>query len=312
MSKIFDALQRGEGQIPDTILAAIRSEAADVLTPAVEMSSNGTTGLATKPGLATKARVVTKPGVATPTIGPGPVPAAEPRYRIVRLSAVSSVLVFSADQRVAGEQYRILRTKIVQHPARPRVLLVSSAGPGDGKTTTAINLATALSLKSDGDVLLIDGDFRRAAVASQLGVPEGPGVAGAVTGACALQDAIVRTEQFPSLCILTAGQTEQNPAELLDSPQWVSLCAKTREAFRYVVIDSPPISAVADYDLLQAIADGVILTASPDLTPRKLLFKALDTIPKEKLIGVVLNRVPKWFLFKSGSHDYYQYYSRTR
>ena len=77
----------------------------------------------------------------------------------------------------ASEQYRIVRTRIVQHPSRPSLILVSSPDPGDGKTITAINVAGALSLKSEGSVLLIDADFRRPNIHEQLGLPIGPGLA---------------------------------------------------------------------------------------------------------------------------------------
>src|SRR5205814_2135073 len=99
----------------------------------------------------------------------------------------------------------------------------------------------------------------------------------------------------PNLYILGSGQTWQNSAELLDSPRWISLLAGLRREFSYVVLDSPPIGSLADYDLLQASADGVVLVMRPDHTRRDLAMKALDTIPKQKFLGVVMNGVEKWF-----------------
>ena len=232
-------------------------------------------------------------------------------YRSVHLVPGPAVLPFVDKRRSAGEQYRIARTKIVQHPMQPRIILVSSAAPRDGKTVTAINIAAALSLKSQAEVLLIDGDIRRGSIPMQLGFAKTPGLADVLEGRCALEDAIVRTEQLPSLCVLPAGDPELNPAELLDSPSWVALIAAVRKRFRYVVMDSPPISAVADYDLLQAVADGVLMVVRPDHTPRKLLFRTLEAIPPEKLIGVLLNQVPNWILSGLADRDYYsQYYAK--
>lgn len=293
MSKIFDALQREGGQLSDTILTPMLPQTVTSVPPAPGRNHNG------------EAR---EPADSSGRLRPEPIA----DYKTAQLAAERCILVFLRDERAAQEQYRIVRTKIAHHPAKPRVVLVSSAAAADGKTTTAINLAAALSLKSDGDVLLVDGDLRRPAVASQLGLPVGPGLADVLSGTCSMHDAIVRTKQFPFLCVLTAGEVSTNPAEMLDSAQWSLLCASARKAFRYIVLDSPPISAVADYDLLQTMADGIILTATPDWTPRKMLFRALETVAKEKLIGVVLDRVPRWFLWKSHGHRYYDYYSAGR
>ena len=124
-----------------------------------------------------------------------------------------------------------------------------------------------------------------------------------LTGQCSLEEALIRTEQYPNLYVLGSVEPMQNSAELLDSPRWTSVLATLRREFSYVVLDSPPIGSLADYDLLQASADGVILVIRPDHTRRELAMKALDSIPKDKFIGVVMNGVEKWFLKK----DYYSY-----
>ena len=121
------------------------------------------------------------------------------------------------------------------------MIVVSSAGPGDGKTVTAVNLAGALSLKADGDVLLIDADFRQSAVGTLLGLPGPAGLAQVLTGTRTLEGALIRAEQFPNLCILGAGNHPSNPSELLDSPGWRDLARTLRQMFRYVIVDSPPI-----------------------------------------------------------------------
>ena len=219
-----------------------------------------------------------------------------------------ALIPWNASDSAGGEQYRIIRTRIVQHPARPKVMVVSSAGAGDGKTVSAINIAGVLSLRDNANVLLIDADFRRAGVSSALGLPPGPGLSNVLRGLCALQEAIIRVEQFPNLYVLTAGTSDVNPAELLDTDQWKSLCSTVRKHFSFVMIDAPPIAAVADYELIQASCDGVIFVARPDITDRTLLHKALELIPEEKKLGVVLNCASKWFLWKT--HESYYYDSR--
>lgn len=201
----------------------------------------------------------------------------------------------------------MLRTKIIQHPAQPRVLLVTSAGPGDGKSVTVINLAGALALKSEARVLLLDGDFRRSTIAKQLGVPNTLGLANILGGEGSLEDAIVQAEQIPNLFILPAGTANMNPAELLDSRSWARVCAECRANFEYVVIDGPPLGAVTDYDLLQSACDGVIMVARPDQTDRRQCLKTLEAIPKSKLLGMVLNCVSGWLLHKERQYPEYYY-----
>lgn len=228
----------------------------------------------------------------------------------LHLAAQTPVLPFDGGQGRASEQYRMARTRILQDPHARRIILISSPGPRDGKTTSAINLAGALSLRAGFKVLLVDGDFRRSTVHTALGLPAGPGLADVLSGACTLEDALVHVEEFPNLYVLPSGNCEGNPAELLDSAQWVTLQATLRKRFRAVVVDSPPIAAVADYELLLAGADGVILVLRVDHTNRKAAFDAIQSLPKEKFMGVLLNCVEQWFLGKGQSYSDSYYYER--
>ena len=225
----------------------------------------------------------------------------------LRVAAGSPLLPFEKGQWRPSEQYRILRTKLGQHPKQPRMIVISSPAPGDGKSVTAINTAAALSLKSDSEVLLVDVDLRKPAIHRQLGLEESPGLAEVLTGDCAVEEALVRTAEFPSLFILPAGAVPSNPVELLDSPNWPAVCARLRSLFRYVILDSPPLGAVADYDLIQAVCDGVILVVRPDHTNRDLCDRALKTVTKSKFLGVLLNCVPEWSFAKRSGADYYYY-----
>jgi capsular exopolysaccharide synthesis family protein len=193
------------------------------------------------------------------------------------------------------------------------VILVSSAGSGDGKSITAINLAGALSLRSESRVLLVDGDFRKPNVHVHLGIPEAPGLADILEGRCEPLEAIVATEDFPNLFLMAAGKPIDNPAELLQSSRWPSTAAWLKKQFRYIILDSPPIAAVADYDLLQSVCDGVIVVIRPDHTSRPACKRALESVPKDKLLGVLLNCVEGWFLGRSFGYGYgTPYYYRER
>lgn len=210
----------------------------------------------------------------------------------------------------AAEQYRIIRTKILLSPRPLRTLCVSSPQVGDGKSVTALNVAGALALKLGQSVLLVDGDFRRASLAEMLGVPSSPGLANVLAGECHWSEAVGRLDRVNNLYLLPAGRRPEHPAELYDSAAWPSLCAELRQHFRSVIIDSPPVGLVADYDLIQAAVDGVILVVRPDHTRRDLCMRALQTVPPEKLVGVVINMAPVWFLSRRTGHGYV-YYSAT-
>ena len=222
----------------------------------------------------------------------------------VHLSPRSPLLPFDESGSEVAEQYRIARTKIIQHPGSPRVLVVSSAGTGEGKTITAANLASVFALNSDGRVLLVDADLRRSMIHTQFRVSSTPGLAETLQGACHLEDALIQVKQFPSLYVIPAGEPKANPTELLDSCRWVTACDRFRRYFDYVIVDSPPVGAVADYDLIQASCDGVILVARPDQTKRKHFLEVLERIPREKLVGVLMNCVEKWFLWKQPRYRY--------
>jgi capsular exopolysaccharide synthesis family protein len=214
----------------------------------------------------------------------------------LRIPAPSPLLPFEGGQWRPNEQYRILRTKISQCLTQPRVIVISSPAPGDGKSVTAINTAGALALESEAAVLLVDADLRKPALHKQLGLPQSPGLADVLAGACALEDGLVHTKEFPNLYAMSSGTTSANLVELLDSKQWRAVCTRLRGMFRYVIIDSPPVAAVADYALIQDVCDGVILVVRPNWTNRNLCRQALDLVPKAKFLGVLLNRVPDWAL----------------
>jgi capsular exopolysaccharide synthesis family protein len=240
-------------------------------------------------------------------------PAGLEGVRSVNLSIPRSipVLPFDGVHDVASEEYRKIRTRILHHPSRPKVFLVSSPCPGDGKTITAINLGGALALKGSADVLVIDADFGRGTLRAITGIPDSTGLGEVLTGTASLEDAMVRIAQFPHLHLLSAGRSAANPAELLDSEVWLRLMENLRERFGYVVFDSPPVEAVPFYARLLAACDGMILVARPDHTGRDELNDALRSVPDHKLLGVVLNCNQRWLLYRKDHTRYGRYYSKV-
>jgi|GEM_PF-2179316 len=228
----------------------------------------------------------------------------------VHIKHQTPLLPFAGDNSQAAEQYRIIRTKIVQHPRRPRVLVVSSAESGDGKSVTAVNVGGVIALNPEFNVLLCDVDLHRSSLAKYFDVPVKPGLADVLSGQAELKDVVVRIEPFPNLYFLPGGKSSRGPADLLNSRRWSSLVSALRRQFSFVVLDTPPAGALADFALVQAAADGVVLVARQDHTNRMLWMRAVESVPAEKMIGVVMNCVKPWFLGRSGG--YYQYYHYSK
>jgi capsular exopolysaccharide synthesis family protein len=228
----------------------------------------------------------------------------------IRVPLGAPILPFDGSHMGAAEHYRMIRTKIVQHPSKPQVLCVSSTSIGDGKTVNSLNIACSLALKQDTKVLLVDVDLRRSQLAGLLGIPEAPGLAELLAGSCTLQDAIVQIADLPSLYLLPAGRCPTNPTELLDSEVWRGVTETFRKTFDFTVMDSPPVGMVADYDLIETVCDGIVLVTRPGHSNRRMLQEGISQMPKDKFLGVVVNCVEPWFLWHPRSSYYGNYYSK--
>jgi protein-tyrosine kinase len=312
MSKIFEALKKTQGEIAELALPMVGPENLENGdgVPAPPADGGAVLEYTDRETDLEDAGVYGQDGdAAVPGIDEQAQPAArevELRTLPVRIRADAPILPFQAGHSREGEQYRIARTKIIQHPDQPRSIVISSAGSGDGKTVSAINLAGALALKSDAQVMLVEADLRRPSVASLLGLPSHPGLSEYLAGSCALNDVITRIEQFPNLCVVPAGRSGANPTELLDSRRWSAACEEFRERSRFVIFDAPPMGTVADYDLIEAKCDGVIFVVRPDVTNRRLCLESLASVAEGKLIGVLMNCVSDWFLSRTRGYDYYR------
>lgn len=229
------------------------------------------------------------------------------RSVVAAIAPLSLAFPFGGSDPRASEQYRILRTNIVQHELAPKIIGVTSAAPGDGKTITAINVAGILALKGEARVLLIDADLRQRTLAKTIGIPVTPGLTDVIRGDASLADAVVQIDQLPGLCVLPSGTASGNPSELLDSPLFRAMVDGLRGQFSYVVFDTTPMTAVTDFKLVQQICDGVLVVIRPDHTNRAAFSKAMQVQQKEKFLGTVINAVEDWFLWNS--NDHYKYYS---
>jgi len=234
---------------------------------------------------------------------------ADAPLREVRLASFSALLSPTDAMSYAAEQYRIARTKIFQAVEKPFRLVITSPGVGDGKTVTALNVAAALALKSEERTLLIDADLRGARVHRLLEVAGEPGLADVLAGECRMEEAMFAVEQLPSLHVLVAGRPEVNPTELLDSSRWRGLAKDVLRTFSHVIVDSPPAEFVADFDLIAAVCDAVVLVVRPDHTDRTQCLAAIQKL-RPKLAGVLINAASDWFFWKQTKHKHYYYYRK--
>jgi polysaccharide biosynthesis transport protein len=204
-----------------------------------------------------------------------------------------------------AESYRALRTSLLLSNlgAPPKVIMVTSARPQEGKTTTSINTAIVLAQKGIR-VLLIDGDLRRPSIHKTLGMGPRSGLSNVLTGSATVQQTITTSPILPNLFIMPAGTPPPNPAELLASSNMRDLIAELRELYDHIVIDTPPTLSVTDAVVLSPRADATILVIRSGQTTKQALRRARDILIQVNahVAGILLNAVDLT------SPDYYYYY----
>jgi capsular exopolysaccharide synthesis family protein len=212
-----------------------------------------------------------------------------------------------------AEQYRALRHRLERRRETVplQALAITSASVGDGKTTTAINLAGALAQARDGRVLLVDADVRRPAIAAQVGLGEvrPPGLVDAVLDPGRGIEDLVHPLPGLNLTVLAAGRLPDAPYEVLKSRRLGELLEQARRLYEFVIVDTPPVVPVPDSRLIARWVDGLLLVVSAHRTPRKLLEEALNQIDPARLVGLVFNGDDRPF---SGYSGYYGAYGRPQ
>ncbi len=192
-----------------------------------------------------------------------------------------------------AEQYRALRHTVEQlHKARDlRIVAVTSPGVGDGKSTTAINLAGALAQAPDARVLLVDVDLRRPSVARllALGGSDGPGLVNAILDPTLTLERVARPRPPFNLSVISAGQVPPSPYEVLKSPRLGALLEEARLRYDYVVLDAPPLCPVQDCRVIAHWVDGFLLVVAAHRTPRRLVEEAFNVVERGKMLGLVFN-----------------------
>lgn len=203
-----------------------------------------------------------------------------------------SLVAYDQPRSPAAESFRALRTSIIlsSFGTPPRVILVTSSLPKEGKTTVSANSAIVLAQRGSR-VLLVDGDLREPAIASMFGITAKAGLGTIIEGGYRFEDVVVRVPDIPNLSVLLSGPLRSQPAELLGSTKMKECIARWRSEFDYVIIDTPPCLSFTDAVLLSREADGVILVARWGQTTKAALRAASDLLLQvnANMIGLVLN-----------------------
>jgi capsular exopolysaccharide synthesis family protein len=212
----------------------------------------------------------------------------------------------------ATEAYRSLRTNInfARPSSPPKALVFTSPMPGDGKSTTAANMALVLA-QQGGRVILVDADMRRGVLHEMFGHRSEPGLADVLIGATPAAEAMrtIPLDGGRALDFIAAGTRPPNPAELLSSEAMIRFLREMGERYDAIVFDAPPLNLVTDAALLGTLADGVVLVARAGVTEEEPLQFAIDQIERVRapLLGTVLNGVDerRQAYYGGGAHGYF-------
>jgi len=210
------------------------------------------------------------------------------------------------------EQFRSLRTRILQAGERlqMRAFVITSSGVGEGKTLTALNLAWMLAQSEGIRALIIDSDLRQPCATDYLGIDVPVGLSEVLGGEVSLQQAIVRLEPA-GLYLLPGGRAREDVAEMLSGPTFARVITEARRMFDYIIIDAPPLGIFTDANVLISRADAALIVVRAGKTRYAQIDKLLEQLPRERVLGVVLNRAEDQ---PDASSYYYQkrYNSRDR
>jgi protein-tyrosine kinase len=209
---------------------------------------------------------------------------------------------------IAAESYRTLRTRLLRLQAQRglRSVVISSAVPGEGKTLTSLNLALCCSQLPRMRVLVVDGDLRTRGLTALLGNLPSPGLGEILTGEVLYDGAVLATD-LPNLYVLGGGSVATPASGLYEGERWKEFIGWSIENFDLVLVDSPPMLPLADFEQIAAACDGILIVVRALHAEKELLAKASKMIDAKKLLGVVLNASP--LDLKDVAYNYYGAYS---
>jgi capsular exopolysaccharide synthesis family protein len=271
MSRVYEALQKSQGENPS---------ASPLVTGRPEASPGEATAAAVAAGMpvgetmdATWLKVP-----ADRILHPAPTP----EQRLVALAQPNSQ---------GAEMFRVLATRLahMQNKRRLQKLLITSSVGDEGKSVVAVNLALTLARRHNARTLLIEADLRRPSASGLLTNSSLRGITEWDAGKLSLEDSLYQVSDLP-LWFLSAGHGMDEPLPLLESDRFAKMLDTISSTFDWVLLDATPMLPMADATSLSRLCDGVLVVVREGYTRRKVLDKALESIEKPKLLGVVFNQ----------------------
>lgn len=219
--------------------------------------------------------------------------------RVVKLSQkvlAQNRVITNQEQNRYSDVYKVLRTQVLRKLGErgANTLAITSPGPGEGKSLTALNLAISLAMEMDKTVLLVDADLRNPSLHTLLGLGKVPGLSDYLTSDVALSDLLIHPA-IPRLVVLPAGKSIANSTEMMSSQRMAKLVQelKTRYPSRYVLFDLPPLLNVADASVFVPLVEAAIMVVEEGVTQAEAAKRGAALMPQDRLIGTVLNKVQK-------------------
>jgi capsular exopolysaccharide synthesis family protein len=225
------------------------------------------------------------------------------------------LVTYGHPKSMLSEAYRNIRTSILLSFSEkpPKTIIISSPNPAEGKTTTAVNTAIALS-QTGARVIIIDADMRKPRVHTIFAKDNGIGLSNFLSGNTQLES-IIKISKIPNLCYIPSGPIPPNPSELLGSNLFKKMIQSLGDRFDHMLFDSPPVLGFADSTILSTLVDGVILVVVGGKTPKETLQRAKEILLQvdARVLGVVINRVGiRRSDYGSYYYRYHYYYGREK
>lgn len=216
-----------------------------------------------------------------------------------------STAQYNRSMQAAVEGYRTLRTRLVkrQTESGARSLVISSATQGEGKSLTSMNLALCYANIQNWPVLLVDADLRTRGLSRLMGDPDSPGLAQILETGCSYDSAVLATD-IPNLYVLPAGESACPPPELFSGSRWKEFIAWCNEAVRLVIVDTPPVLDLTDFELITAACENVLMIVRARTTNKESLTRLRNQLDFNKIVGVVVNSAEP---DRRGNSYYYGY-----
>ena len=216
------------------------------------------------------------------------------------------IILSTKPQSPRAESFRSLRTNLqfLNVGSKKRVFVVTSSKPGEGKSTTTLNLAAAIS-QTGSSVVVVEGDLRLPTFAKYLDIEGGAGLTDVLIGRAELSDVLQRWGRNP-FYVLPAGRTPPNPSELLGSDEMEQTLETLQDQFDYVIVDAPPVLAVTDAVVLGKLSTGLLMVVATGFTTKQELEHSLQVLETAaaNVLGLVATRTPPK---KEGRYSYGQY-----